>query len=131
MSEQKSVEAGTTPQDLERVRDILFGGIVRDHNNRFSSLQRDLERLQKALDRTNEQLAAQEAEQNRKLQEAQRALQESTDELRAETRTALDQLTSDKVDREQLGNLLIEMGNQLKGTGSLNSVLDGLLQGVE
>lgn len=131
MSTQQTPETGATPQDLERVRDILFGGVVRDHNARFASMQRDMERLQKALDRANEQLSSQEAEQNRKLQETRRELQEATDGLRAETRAALEQLGSDKVDREQLGNLFIEIGNQLKGNSSLNAVLDGLLQGVE
>jgi hypothetical protein len=35
------------------------------------------------------------------------------------------------VDKEQLGNLLIEMGNQIKGSGMLSAVLDGLLQTAE
>jgi len=113
------------------VRDILFGGIVRDHDARFATIQRDLERLQKALERANEQLTAQESAQNKKLQETRHELQASTDDLRAETRAVLTRLGDEKVDKEQLGNLFIEIGNQIKGNGMLSSLLDGLLQTAE
>ncbi len=131
MSTQESKNPATTPQDLERVREILFGGVIRDHDARFATLQRDLERLQKALDRTNEQLAAQDSAQSKKLQEARQDFQTASDELRAEMRSAVERLSNEKVDKEQLGNLLIEMGNQIKGTGVLSSMLDGLLQTAE
>lgn len=131
MSTQTSQNPPTSPQDMERVREILFGGVIRDHEARFVKLQRDLERLQKALDKSNEQLAAQESAQNKKLQEARQDFQTSEDELRAEMRSAVDRLSAEKVDKEELGNLLIEMGNQIKGTGILSSVLDGLLLKAE
>ena len=131
MSTQESKNPATTPQDLERVREILFGGVIREHDARFATLQRDLERLQKALDRTNEQLAAQDSAQSKKLQEARQDFQTASDELRAEMRSAVERLSNEKVDKEQLGNLLIEMGNQIKGTGVLSSMLDGLLQTAE
>ena len=128
MSTQASKNPATSPQDMERVREILFGGVILDYDARFATQQRDLERLQRALEKTNEQLAAQDSAQNKKLQEARQDFQTAIDDLRAETRSALDRLSAEKVDREQLGNLLIEMGNQIKGTGILSSMLDGLLQ---
>ena len=131
MSTQTNQNPAASPQDLERVREILFGGVIRDHDARFVTLQRDLERLQKALERSNEQLAAQDSSQSKKLQEARQDFQASTDELRAEMRSAVKRLSDEKVDKEQLGNLLIEMGNQIKGSGVLSSVLDGLLQTAE
>lgn len=127
MSTQTTKNPATSPQDLERIREILFGSVIREHETRFVTLQRDLERLQKALDRTNEQLAAQDSAQNKKLLEARQDFQASNDELRAEMRAEVDRLSNEKVDREQLGNLLIEMGNQIKGTGVLSSLLGDLL----
>lgn len=124
MSTQASQNPATSPQDMERVREILFGGVIRDHEARFVKLQRDLERLQKALDKSNEQLAAQDSAQNKKLQEARQDSQTSEDELRAEMRSAVDRLSAEKVDKE-------ELGNQIKGTGILSSVLDGLLLKAE
>ena len=131
MSEAESVKSATSPQDLERVREILFGGVIRDHDTRFATLQRDLERLQKALDRTNEELANRDSAQSKKLQEARQAFQTENDEMRAELRSSVERLSSAKVDKEQLGNLFIEMGNQIKGNGTMNAVLDGLLQASE
>ncbi|MBX3053644.1 MAG: hypothetical protein KF753_19355 [Caldilineaceae bacterium] len=131
MSTEEKKSPVATPQDLDRVRDILFGGVIRETEARFTTLQRDLTRLQKALDRANEQLAAQDSAHNKRLQETRQELQESTDELRSETRDALNRLGDEKVDREQLGNLFVEIGNQIKGDGMLTSVLDGLLKSAE
>ena len=87
-----------------------------------------IEALQKALDKTNEHLSAQDNAQSKKLKETRQDFQKEIDELRAEMRSAVDRLGEEKVDREQLGDLLIEMGNQIKGNSMLSSVLDGLLQ---
>lgn len=131
MSDAENPKSATSPQDLERVREILFGGVIRDHDTRFATLQRDLERLQKALDRTNEELANQDSAQSRKLQETRQEFQTENDEIRAELRSSVERLSSAKVDKEQLGNLFIEMGNQIKGNGAMGAVLDGLLQASE
>ncbi len=128
MSDAENTKSATSPQDLERVREILFGGVIRDHDARFATVQRDLERLQKALDRANEELAKRDSAQNQKLQEARQEFQRESDELRAELRSSVERLGSAKVDKEQLGNLFIEMGNQIKGNGTMSAVLDGLLQ---
>ena len=131
MSTQENKVSTTNPQDLERVREILFGSIIREHDIRFATLQRDLERLQQALDKANEQLEVQDSAHSKKLQEARQDFRATADEVRAEMRSSVERLHNEKVDKEQLGNLLIEMGNQLKGTGTLSSMLDGLLQTVE
>jgi len=131
VSTQENKVSTTNPQDLERVREILFGSIIREHDIRFATLQRDLERLQQALDKANEQLEVQDSAHSKKLQEARQDFRATADEVRAEMRSSVERLHNEKVDKEQLGNLLIEMGNQLKGTGTLSSMLDGLLQTVE
>ncbi len=131
MSTKESKNPMASPQDMERVREILFGGVIREHNARFVTLQRDLDRLQQALDKANEQLSAQDNGQNKKLKDAQLDFRNEIDGLRAEMRSAVDRLSEEKVDREQLGDLLIEMGNQIKGNSMLSSVLDGLLQTKE
>lgn len=128
MSDAENTKSATSPQDLERVREILFGGVIRDHDARFATVQRDLERLQKALDRANEELAKRDSAQSQKLQEARQEFQRESDELRAELRSSVERLGRAKVDKEQLGNLFIEMGNQIKGNGTMSAVLDGLLQ---
>jgi hypothetical protein len=46
--------------------------------------------------------------------------------LRDELRQTAQKLTLEKVDRLALGQLLIEVGTQLKTGGSLSDLLDGL-----
>lgn len=127
MADKQSTGAAPNPQDLERVREILFGNMVRDYEERFQVLQRDVGRLQGALDKTNARLAEQERDHSRRLQELRQELRTASDELRAEMRSVAERLTGDKVDKETLGDLLVEMGSQIKGTGVLSSVLEGLL----
>lgn len=131
MSTQTNQNPTASPQDLERVREILFGGVIRDHDARFATLQRDVERLQKALDRANEGVENRDSAQSKKLQEARQDFQNSTDEMRAEMRASVERLSREKVDKEQLGDLFIEMGNQIKGGSMLSSVLGDLLKSSE
>jgi DNA anti-recombination protein RmuC len=118
--------AGEAPADVERIRTILFGPQMRDYEQRFLTLQRDLERLQGELAHLSDQLAAQEADQNKKLQTLRSELQRADNEIRDELRQTAQKLTDDKVDRMTLGDLFIELGAHLKGGGSLPRLLKGI-----
>lgn len=128
MSTRQTIGSTPSPQDLERVREILFGKTIREYEKRFQTLQRDLDRLQSALDKANERLAEQEREHNKHLQEVRQELRAASSELRAEMREITERLTGEKVDKETLGDLLVELGTQIKGEGLFSSVLEGLLQ---
>lgn len=73
---QKPVQpsAASTPQEVDRIRDIIFGPQIRDYEQRFQALQRDAERLQQEIDRLTEQLADQDGEQNKRIQAVRRDL---------------------------------------------------------
>ncbi len=114
-------------QNLERAREILLGPVMRDYENRFAALRRDVERLQQALERTNRQLAEQESSTSRRLQELREELLKQDTELRAELREAIQNLVDSKVERQTLGDLFIELGNQVKGGGALADVLQEIL----
>ena len=113
-------------QDVGRIREIIFGSQMRDYEQRFRLLQRDLEGLQGELQALREQLSAQGKEQDTKLQALRDDTRQSDDDLRAEMREAVDRLTMDKVDRSTLGDLLIELGNRLKQDSALGSLLETL-----
>src|SRR5512136_2393820 len=71
--EQVSASTQTeVPRDVDRIREILFGGQMREYEQRFQVMQRDLDRLQQELDRLNEQLGNQDSEQNKRLQTQRR-----------------------------------------------------------
>jgi predicted nucleic acid-binding Zn-ribbon protein len=129
MTAEQAVEA--TPQveasrEVDRIRDIILGPQLRDYEQRFKIIQRDLERLQQEFDHLTEQLANQDSEQGKKLQTLRREMRQGDDDLRGELRQTGQKLTTDKVDRMALGELFIELGEHLKAGGSLADLLKGL-----
>ena len=113
-------------QEVERIRDIIFGTQMRDYDRQFQTLQRDLERLQQEIDRLNEQLADQDSGHGKKLQALRREVRKADSDLRAELRDTAQKLTADKVDRVALGQLFIEMGTNLTAGGSLSELAQTL-----
>lgn len=113
-------------QEVERIRDIIFGTQMRDYEQRFQTVQRDLKRLQQEIDRLTEQLAEQGSSQSKKAQDLRREMRKADDDLRDELRQTAQSLTTDKADRVALGELFIELGTQLKTGASLVDVLKSL-----
>jgi predicted nucleic acid-binding Zn-ribbon protein len=121
-----ATSAVESAQEMDRVRDIIFGPQMRDYAQRFQAVERDLERLQQEIDRLAEGLADQDSSQTKKLQNLRREMRRADDGLRDELRQTAQRLTDDKVDRVALGELFIELGTHLKTGGSLAEVLKGL-----
>jgi len=113
-------------QEVDRIRDIIFGPQMRDYQQRFQMFQRDLERLQQEIDRLTEQLADQDSSQSKKLQDLRREMRKADNGLRDELRETAQRLTVEKVDRVALGDLFIELGTHLKTGGSLTELLKSL-----
>ena len=117
-----------TPQEVDRIRDIIFGPQMRDYEQRFQTVQRDLDRLQQATDRLNEQLADQDSAQVKKLQALRQEMRQADDDLRTELRQTAQTLMTDKVDRLALGELFIQLGTHLKAGGSVADLLKDLVE---
>jgi len=115
-------------QEVDRIRDIIFGHQMRDYDQQFQIVRRDLERLQQELDRLAERLAEQDSSQARRLQELRQEMRRADDDLRDELRQATQTLTNDKVDRVALGELFIELGTHLKSGGFLADLLKDLAE---
>jgi predicted nucleic acid-binding Zn-ribbon protein len=107
-----------TPQEVDRIRDIIFGSQMRAYEGNFQTIQRDLERLRHELERLNGKIDDQDANHNQKLQALERELRIADDHLRDELRETAFRLTDEKVDRQTLGDLLIELGSQLKAASA-------------
>jgi chromosome segregation ATPase len=71
-------------ESVERIRDIIFGPKMRDYEQRFEALSRDLNRLQADLDNLAEQLTAKDAAQTKSLQAARQELRQANGDLRNE-----------------------------------------------
>lgn len=120
-----------TTTEVDRIRDIILGPQLREYEQRFQVVQRDLNRLQQELDRLTEQLAEQDSNQAKRLQNLQKEMRQSNDDLRGELRETSQKLTNEKVDRLALGELFIELGQHLKAGGSLVELLKGLGDKIE
>ena len=114
--------------ELERVRDIIFGSQMKQYEKSFSTLQQDVGRLQQEIARLNAQLTEWETGQTKKSQVLRQEMTDNDAEIRSELRQVTQQLDSDKVDRSMLGELFIELGNQIKTGGSLADLLAGLVE---
>jgi predicted RNase H-like nuclease (RuvC/YqgF family) len=119
-----------TPE-VDRIRDIIFGSHMRTYDGNFQTIQRDLDRLQQEIERLNEKLIEQEESQSQKVQALEREIRKVDDRLRTELRETAQKLTDEKVDRQMLGDLFIELGNQLKSNGSLAGALKEILEPKE
>jgi predicted nuclease with TOPRIM domain len=119
MPTEKKIPSGEEkPQEVDRIRDIIFGSQMRTYEGTFEAIQRDLERLSHEIERLNDKTDEQDRNQSKKLQALERELRKADDSLRSELRENVFKLTDEKVDRQALGDLLIELGSQLKSAGS-------------
>lgn len=117
--------------EVERVREIIFGPQMRDYDQRFAVIRRDLDRLRLELEQLAEQASDRESEQNKRAQALRREMRQADDDTRAELRQVAQKLGYEKVDRFALGDLLIEMGRHLKEGSSLTRMLGGVIQQLD
>jgi len=125
--EEEKKEAMIEPQqDVNRIREIIFGAQMRAYEQRFQTLQRDLERLQKQLDQLAEQVEQRDTNQGNKTRELRNEIRQANDTLREELRAIAQALTNDKVDRVALAEMFVQLASHLKDGGSLGELLQGL-----
>ncbi len=117
--------------EVERIREIIFGPQMRTYEGNFQNIQRDLARLLQEIERLNEKLAEQDKDHGQKLQALERDVRKADDSLRAELRETAQKLIDEKVDRRVLGDLFIQLGNQLKSSGSIADTLKDMLGSKE
>ena len=112
--------------EVDRIRDIIFGPQMRDYQQRFQTVQRDLDRLQQEINQLSEQLAEQDRSQGERLQALRKEVRRADDDLRNELRETAKELGTAKVDRVILGELFVELGTRLKTGSAFSDLLRGL-----
>ncbi len=93
-----SLESLESGNKVDRIRDIVFGAQMREYNQRFDTIGRDVARIQQELSQVNEQLTVQLRQLGTQIQE-------------------LDKRLSDKIQEngKQLGGRLDELEQQQSG----------------
>ena len=102
-------------ESVDRIRDIIFGPKMRDYEQRFEALVRDLGRLQGEIDRLGEQLTSKDAAQTKAVQGLRQELRQADGELRSETKGELGRLAS------QIGRAKRGADDELSGTCARSS----------
>ncbi len=90
----------TGTESVERIRDIIFGPKMRDYEQRFEAVMRDIGRLQQELDRLSEQLTARDAAQSRNLQALRQELRQADDELKTALKAETGRLTAQLAEQD-------------------------------
>ena len=101
-------------ESVDRIRDIIFGPKMRDYEQRFEALVRDMGRLQGEIDRLGEQLTSRDAAQTKAVQGLRQELRQADGELRSEIKGELGRLGSQVGEQNAaqttaLGNLRQEL----------------------
>ena len=108
----KATSQAESAQEVERIRDIIFGTQMRDYDQQFQTMQRDLERLEQEIDRLNEQLVDQDDAHGKKLQSLRREMRKADDSLR-EVRSFM----ADETNTPQSLYLIMKTGGGSKREG--------------
>lgn len=125
-SQDSGSRSKRSASEIERIRELVVGPQLRQSEQKVSALQKDIERLQREIHQLNNQLNEQNVSVAERLQSLRQDLQESVDDVRSEMREVAQGLEQDKVDRQMLGDLFIELGNHIKEGGAIADVLQNL-----
>ncbi|MFK7905194.1 MAG: hypothetical protein AB8B69_08720 [Chitinophagales bacterium] len=99
----------TQPQ-IDAIRNIIFGQNMQDYDQKFSTLNDSLKQNRSEIDEKIEQTKNYLLEEMRQMENRFNAqLQELNDRLTKES----ERLEDKKLNRKQLGELLIEIGNKI------------------
>jgi len=102
-------QVNTQPQ-IDAIRNIIFGQNMQDYDQRFRDLNDDLKQSVQDLDDKLEQTKNFLLEEMRQMENRfNTQLQELNDRLTRES----ERLEDKKLNRKQLGELLIEIGNKI------------------
>jgi predicted nucleic acid-binding Zn-ribbon protein len=117
--------------DVERIRDIIFGTQMRDYQQRFAVLQQDLARLRQEVEHLSARLAEQDASQDKKVEVLRQEMRQATEGLQNELRETAQSLGAAKVERTDLGQLLLKVGNHLTEGKPLRDLFEDPAEGKQ
>jgi len=127
-SQESAPRPKRSTAEIERIRELVVGPQLRQSEQKLGSVQKDIERLQREIHQLGSQLNEQNMNLGERLQQLRQDLQESVGEVRDEVRQVSAGLEQDKVDRQMLGDLFIELGNHIKEGGTISDVLHNLFE---
>jgi chromosome segregation ATPase len=120
----RAAPAVNSGQEVDRIREIIFGTQMRDYGQRFEAIQQEIDRLRQEIARLSERQSEQRDGLSVRLDELRVDVQQTADDLRSELEQVAERLEAQKVDRETLGQWLIGLGTSLKSGKAPPAVLE-------
>jgi len=102
-------------QNIDQIRDLIFGEQIQKYDKQFSEIAKDNKKLNELIEEVSQQLKIE-------LEQKISAVKKDVQKIQSTLQKEIDELQSDKVDRLQMANLLIELGMRLKGENVLDSI---------
>ena len=101
-------------ESVDRIRDIIFGPKMRDYDQRFEALVRDVGRLQGDIDQLSEKLTSKDAAQVKAVHSLRQELRQADGEIRSEMKGEVVRLGNQMAEQNaaqtvSLGNLRQEL----------------------
>jgi hypothetical protein len=109
----------TSPNNIDQVRQLIFGEQIQDYDRRFQEFQKKLDGLDKALQDNRE-------ETDQKLTDLQKTIKKEMDAGFKAIEKKLSELGEDKLDKAMLADQLIDLAMRLKGTSIMDSISTGI-----
>lgn len=127
-----SKETGNPANNIEQIRDLIFGPQMADYNHKFETLQEEVAEIKKQFQQSfkelNQSLQALKQENEKERQELAAQMNRGEDSLQRALEATekhlvemIRELETASANRERLASYLIEMGNRLMGREHLDS----------
>jgi Skp family chaperone for outer membrane proteins len=124
------------PNDLDQIRELIFGQQIRENKKNFDFLNGRIDELKGHLANTKDETSQRFKNFEKEVHKMQKDLEAHIEKVKKEQirslesantqiKKLLDQLDQEKTDRIQLGNLLIDAGMKIKGENLMETLKKG------
>lgn len=127
-----------SPNDINQIRDLIFGENIREYNRKFVEVEKELAKLHetvkeqsKSIQELQNKIKAANQSIESTIAKSEQTFLQRIDDLRRELDQKLARLAEDKTDRLKIGNYLIEIGMRLKDENVMQQLIDENKNGNE
>jgi uncharacterized protein involved in exopolysaccharide biosynthesis len=114
-------EQKKTGQNIDQIRDLIFGEQIRDYDRKFKDSAQQLKKLNDTLEVFRQQIQDDLKTQKENIDQQLKKISQSIKTIEKELNQEIQTLRNDKTDRLQLANLFIDLGMRLKGEDVLQA----------
>jgi len=104
----------TNSDSIQRIREIIFGEYIHSWENNFKRLEKKIGDLNKKIDTIHAELKSESVGRVEELSQSKKELKSEIKKLQTEMTNKLKKLDDSKVDKDSIGEVFIQWGQQVK-----------------